>query len=167
MGGVSEGVVWEREFVSKPMEVLCELAEQLDHEDGASGVQIDPDRAQASSHGAGDMEDIVELRVTRAEGSKEPNRSYDDSKSYLGASSEAPLQIGEDLPYYLYNLVPKSDFIQEGAEGEMAILTKVGLLRFATWTSNILLLDSKLVQTFLEKYNPSERKAEFFKLAFI
>ena len=49
----------------------------------------------------------------------------------------------------------------------MAILAKVGLLRFATWTSNIPLLDSKLVQTFLEKYNPPERKAEFFKVAFI
>ena len=159
--------MWEREFVSKPLEMLCELAEQLDREDGASGMQIDPDRAQASSHGAGDMEDVVELRVTRAEGSKEPNRSYNDSKPNLGASSEAPLQIGEDLPYYIHNLVPKSDFIQEGAEGEMAILAKVGLLRFATWTSNIPLLDSKLVQTFLEKYNPLERKAEFFKLAFI
>ena len=130
-------------------------------------MQIDPDRAQASSHCVGDMEDVVELQVTRAEGSKEPNWSYDDSKPYLGASSEAPLQIGEDLPYYLHNLVPKSDFIQEGAKGEMAILAKVGLLRFATWTSNIPLLDSKLVQTFLEKYNPPEKKAEFFKLAFI
>ena len=157
----------ERDFASKMMEALCELAEQLDYEDGASGVQIDPNHAQASGHGAGDMEDLVELRVTRSKGSKEPNRSYDDSKPYLGASSEAPLQIGEDLPYYLQNLVPKSDFIQEGAEGEMAILAKVGLLRFATWTFNIPLLDSKLVQTFLEKYNPPERKAEFFKLAFI
>ena len=109
----------------------------------------------------------MELWVTRPEGSKEPNWSYDDSKPYLGASSEAPLQIGEDLPYYLQNFIPKSDFIQEGAEGEMAIPTKVGLLRFATWTSNIPLLDSKLVQTFLEKYNPSEKKVEFFRLAFI
>ena len=92
---------------------------------------------------------------------------YDDRKPYVDASSEAPLQIGEDLPYYLSNLVPKSDFLQEGAEGEMAILAKVGLLCFATWTSNIPLLDSKLVQTFLEKYNPPERKAEFFQLAFI
>ena len=157
----------ERDFASKTMEVLCELAEQLDREDGVSGVQIDPDHAQASGHGVGDMEDLVELRVIRPEDSKESNRSYDDSKPYLGASNEAPLQIGEDLPYYLQNLVPKSNFIQEGVEGEMAILAKVGLLRFATWTSNIPLLDSKLVQTFLEKYNPSERKAEFFKLAFI
>ena len=135
--------------------------------DSASGVQIDHDHAQARGHGTGDMEDLVELRVTLPKGSKEPNQSYDDSKSYLGASNEAPLQIGEDLPYYLQNLVSKSDFIQEGAEGEMAILAKVGLLCFATWTSNIPLLDSKLVQTFLEKYNPPERKAEFFKLAFI
>ena len=148
--------MWERDFVSKTMEVLCELAEQLDREDGASDVQIDPDRAQVCSHGAGDIEDLVELRVTRPKGSKEPNRSYDNRKPYLGASNEAPLQIGEDLPYYLQNLVPKSDFIQEGAEGEMAILAKVGLLRFATWTSNIALLDSKLVQTFLEKYNLPE-----------
>ena len=103
--------MWEREFVSKTMEVLCELAEQLDREDGASGVQIDPDHAQASSHGAGDMEDLVELQVTRPKGNKEPNWSYDDNKPYLGASSEAPLQIGEDLPYYLQKLVPKSDFI--------------------------------------------------------
>ena len=125
---MSEGVVWEREFVSKPMEVLCELEEQLDQEEGASGVQIDPERAQASSHDAEDMEDVVELGVTRAKGGKEPNRSYDDSKPYLGASSEAPLQIGEDLPYYLHNLVPKSNFLQEGAEGEMAVLAKVGLL---------------------------------------
>ena len=106
-------------------------------------MQIDPECAQASSPDVGDMEDVMELEVTRAEGSKEPNRSYDDSKPYLRASSEAPLQIGEDLPYYLHNLVPKSDFLQEGAEGEMAILAKVGLLRFATWTSNIPLLDSK------------------------
>ena len=27
--------------------------------------------------------------------------------------------------------------------------------------------DSKLVQTFLEKYNPPKRKAKFFKLAYI
>ena len=125
------------------------------------------ERAQASTHGAEDMEDVVELGATRAEGSKEPIRSYDDRKPYVGASSEAPLQIGEDIPYYLPNLVPKSDFLQEGAEGGMAILAKIGLLRFATWTSNIPLLDSKLVQTFLEKYNPPERKAEFFQLAFI
>ena len=149
------------------MEVLCKLAEQLHQEEGASGVQPVSERAQASSHGAEDMEDIVELGVTRAEGSKEPIWSYDDRKPYVGASSEAPLQIGEDIPYYLSNLVPKSDFLQEGAEGEMAILAKIGLLRFATWTSNIPLLDSKLVQTFLEKYNPPERKAEFFQLAFI
>ena len=49
----------------------------------------------------------------------------------------------------------------------MAVLVKVGLLRFATWTSNISLVDSKLVQTFLEKYNLLEKKGEFFKLAFI
>ena len=128
-------------------------------------MQIDPDHVQASGHSAGDMEDLVELRVTRPEGSKEPIRSYNDSKPYLGASSETPLQIGEDLPCYLQNFIPKSVFIQEGAEVEMAILAKVGLLCFATWTSNIPLLDSKLVQTFLEKYNPPERKAEFFKLA--
>ena len=106
----------EGKFVPNPMEVLCELAEQLNQEEGASGVQPAPERTQASSHGAKDMEDVVELGVTRAEGSKEPIRSYDDCKSYVGASSEAPLQIGEDLLYYLPNLVPKSDFLQEGAE---------------------------------------------------
>ena len=157
----------EGKFVPNPMEVLCELAEQLNQEEGASGVQLAPECAQSSSHGAKDMEDVVELGVTRVEGSKEPIWSYDDRKPYVGASSEAPLQISEDLPYYLPNLVPRSDFLQKGVEGEMAILAKVGLLRFATWTSNIPLLDSKLVQTFLEKYNPPERKAEFFQLAFI
>ena len=162
-----EGVVGEGEFVSNSMEVLCKLAKQLDQEEGASGVQPMSERAQASIHGAEDMEDVVELGATHAEGNKEPIRSYDDRKPYVDASSEALLQIGEDIPYYLPNLISKSDFLQEGAEGEMAILAKIGLLRFATWTSNIPLLDSKLVQTFLEKYNPPERKAKFFQLAFI
>ena len=154
-------------FRFKKMEVLCELAEQLNCEDGTSGVQADPDQAQESGHGAGDIEDLVELRVLLPESNKVSNQQHDDIKPYLDESSEAPLQIGEDLPYYLQNLLPKSDLIQVGAEADMAVLAKVGLLCFTTWTSNISLVDSKLVQTFLEKYNLLERKAEFFKLAFI
>ena len=109
----------------------------------------------------------MELRVILPESSKAPILQHEDIKPYLGESSEIPLHIGEDLPYYVQNLLPKSDLIQVGAEADMAILVKVGLLRFATWTSNISLVDSKLVQTFLEKYNVPEMKVDFFKLAFI
>ena len=149
------------------MEVLCAMAEQFYREDGASGIQADSDQAQSNGHGAEDMEDLVELQVILLESNKVSNPQHDDIKPYLGESNEAPLQIGEDLPYYLQNHLSKSDLIQVGAKADMAVLAKVGLLHFATWTSNISLVDSKLVQTFLEKYNLPERKAKFFKLAFI
>ena len=83
------------------MEVLRELAEQLDCEDGTSGVQANPDQAQESGHGAEDMEDLVELRVLLPESRKVSNPQHDNIKPYLGESNKAPLQIGEDLPYYL------------------------------------------------------------------
>ena len=107
------------------------------------------------------------MQVIHLESSKAPNPQHKDIKPYLGEFNEIPLHIDENLPYYVQNLLPKNNLIHVGAEVDMAILVKVGLLCFATWTSNISMVDSKLVQTFLGKYNLPERKAEFFKLAFI
>ena len=77
------------------------MAEQFDREDGSSGVQADPNQVQWSGHSVGDTKDLVELQIILSKSSKAPNLQYKDIKPYLGESSEAPFQIGEDLPYYL------------------------------------------------------------------
>ena len=133
----------------------------------SSRGQANPAQLQLSDFNIGETDDLVELQVTLSRSSKASNPQLEDIKSYFGESNEAPLDIGKDLPYYVQNVLPKSDFIQLGVEIDMATLVKVGLLHFATSTSNISPVDSNLVQTFLEKYNPPERKVEFFKLAFI
>ena len=114
---------------------------------------------------SGEMDNLIVLQVTGSSKASNPQRK--DIKPYLGESSEAPLQIGEDLRYYVQSVLPKSDFVQIEVGLEMAMLVKARLLCFATSTSNIPPAHSKLVQTFLEKYNPPERKAKFFKLAYI
>ena len=133
--------------------------------EGSNEGQVEIAQIQPSDPNSGEMDDLIVLQVTRS--SKASNPQQEDIKPYLGESSEAPLQINEDLPNYVYNILSKSDFVQIGVGLEMATLVKAGLLRFVTLTSNTPPANSKLVQTFLEKYNPSERKAKFFKLVYI
>ena len=114
-----------------------------------------------------EVQELVELQVTVSGSTRESTSQPQDSKIHFGESSEALVEIGEDLPYSMQNVLSNNGLSRIGAEPEMALLVRTGLHRFASWTSNLLTTDPKLVQTFLENYSLPKRKAEVMKLAYI
>ena len=98
--------------------------------EGSNKGQLELVQIQLRNPNSGEMDNLIVLQVTGSNKASNPQR--EDIKPYLGESSEAPLQIGEDFPYYVKNVLPKSDFVQIGVGLEMAMLIKAGLLHFAT-----------------------------------